>query len=75
MDDFDDFVLSYNVGYSKLEMKFYKVLIKKLKCEPPEAVFIDDHQEFIDMGKSQGLNGILSKDIEQIKSDLHEYGY
>ncbi|MBU0693147.1 MAG: HAD-IA family hydrolase [Candidatus Omnitrophica bacterium] len=70
MNDFDDFVLSYNIGCSKLSLDFYKAMVKKLRCQPSQAVFIDDRQEFVDIAKSLGLHGIVFTGVEQVKNDL-----
>ncbi len=75
-DRFDDFVLSYEVGFNKDELEFYKALLRKLKkvnLKPKECIFIDDHQEFLDKAKKFGIKTILFKNSQKLKSDLKEF--
>jgi HAD superfamily hydrolase (TIGR01509 family) len=72
--DFDDFVLSFDVGFDKREKEFYRILLEKVKCEPEECLFIDDYQEFLDIAESLGIKTILFKNAEQLKSDLRKFG-
>jgi len=72
--DFDALVLSYQEGFSKTDIDFYKLLTQKSKCEPSEAIYIDDKKEFVDLGKTVGLNGIVFENIEQLVKDLKVLG-
>jgi putative hydrolase of the HAD superfamily len=77
LKNFDDFVLSFNVGFSKEDVEFYKILIKrlkKLKLKPEECVFIDDHQEFLDTAKSFGIKTLLFRNPSKLKTDLRKIG-
>ena len=73
-NDFDDFLLSFEVGFAKREIEFYKILLKRIKCKPEECVFIDDYQEFLDIAKSLGIKTIFWKNTKQLKSDLRKIG-
>ncbi len=70
--DFDDFLLSFDVGFNKWEIEFYEILSEKIKCKPEECVFVDDWQEFLDIAKPFGIKTILFKNPEQLKSDLRK---
>jgi putative hydrolase of the HAD superfamily len=72
--DFDDFVFSFDAGFSKTEIGFYKVLLKRINCEPKECIFIDDLQEFLDTARSFGFKTILFKNSKQLKSNLRKFG-
>ena len=77
LKDFDDFVLSFKVGFTKREIEFYKILLKrlgKMKCKPEECILIDDTKMVLDIAKSFGLKTILFKNPKQLKSDLRKFG-
>ena len=71
--EFDDFLYSYDTGCSKGDSHFYKHLIKKLDkhhVRPEEALFIDDHQKFLDKAKSFGIKTLLFETPEKLEKDL-----
>lgn len=72
--DFDEFIYSFEAGFNKKEIEFYKHLLRRIKCPPEEAIYIDNKQEFVRIGKSLGLNTILFKNPEQLKADLKKFG-
>jgi HAD superfamily hydrolase (TIGR01509 family) len=77
LKDFDDFVLSFKVGFTKREIEFYKILLKrleKMKCRPEECILIDDGKFVLDIAKSFGLKTILFKNPKQLKADLKKFG-
>jgi HAD superfamily hydrolase (TIGR01509 family) len=73
-ENFDDFVLSFDIGFTKQEIEFYRILLKKIRCRPEECVFIDDTQKFLDTARSFRMKTILFQSPEQLKSDLREIG-
>lgn len=77
LKDFDDFVLSFKAGFTKREIEFYKILLKKIeemKCKPEECILIDDFKMVLDIAKSFGMKTILFKNPKQLKSDLRKFG-
>ncbi len=76
-DDFIDWVYSFDAGCSKGDVHFYEYLMKKLKehgFEPEEAVYIDDHQKFLDKAKPFGINTILFESAEVLEAELRALG-
>ena len=73
-DDFDDFVFSFDFGLTKRDVKFYKILLKKIKSKPRECVCIDDSQRVLALEKSFGMKTILFKNAKQVKADLKKLG-
>ena len=71
---FDEVVLSCDVGLTKDNPDIFLLVTEKLKVSPEECVFIDDIQEFVDVSRSVGMQGILFKNSEQLKHDLKECG-
>jgi len=70
---FDDSVFSYDYGYNKSNRAFYKELIKHIKCEPSEALLIDDKFETIKLAEEFEFNTILFSYTEQFIDDLRDY--
>lgn len=73
-DMFDVAVFSCAEGMIKPDKKIYEITVERLGCQPKQAVFVDDRPENIDGAKCAGLNVILFKDIEHLKSDLARLG-
>jgi HAD superfamily hydrolase (TIGR01509 family) len=77
LKDFDDFVLSFKVGFTKREIDFYKILLKrlgKMKCKPEECILIEDGEFVLDIAKSFGMKTILFKNPKKLKLDLKKFG-
>jgi len=73
-DMFDVVVFSCAERMIKPDRKIYEVTVARLGCQPGQAVFMDDRQENINGAKEAGLNAILFKNIEQLKTDLARLG-
>ncbi len=73
-DMFDVAVFSCAEGMIKPARKIYEITVDRLGCDPEQAVFIDDRQENINGAKEAGLNAILFKNVEQVKTDLTRLG-
>jgi len=67
---FDVLVFSCAEGTRKPERKIYEITVEKLGSQPGQAVLIDDKPEHINGAKEAGLNTILFRNIEQVKSQL-----
>ncbi len=73
LNEFDDFVFSFDFGTNKKEKKFYKILLKKIKCKPEECVCVDNSSQVLEMEKSLGMHTILFKNAKQLKTDLRKF--
>lgn len=73
-DMFDVLVFSCAEGARKPERKIYEITIDRLGLKPEQTVFIDDKQEFINAAEQMGINTILFKDVEQVKTELARLG-
>jgi putative hydrolase of the HAD superfamily len=56
---FDDYVLSYEVGYMKPHPEIYIEALKKARVRAEECVFLDDLLENIEGAQRLGMNAIL----------------
>lgn len=64
--NFDDFVISYEVGVRKPNLKIYKLILKKLKLSPRQTLFIDNQKGNLGPAKKLGMKTILFKDNKQL---------
>jgi HAD superfamily hydrolase (TIGR01509 family) len=69
-DYMDITVLSCLEGTAKPGRKIYDLTLDRLGIPAGQTLFIDDKQENIDGAKQAGLQTILFKDINQLKTDL-----
>ncbi len=67
---FDVVILSHKVGLTKDNKKIFFLTVNKLKVKPKECIFIDDVKDFVNVAESVGMEGIVFKNIKQLKSDL-----
>lgn len=56
---FDEYVLSYEVGFLKPHPQIYKNALKRADAKPEECVFIDDIEENIQGAGEFGIRGVL----------------
>jgi len=69
-DMFNELIFSCAEGAAKPEKKIYQIAVDKLNLLPEQAVLIDDKAEFINGAQQAGLNGIVFKNLNQIKKEL-----
>jgi len=70
LDIFDDFVLSYKVGYSKPNPLIYLYALKKAKTLPNKILYIDDIHRYVTTAKFFGIKSIQYKNFDQLIKDL-----
>lgn len=66
---FDLVIFSNEIGLIKRKNEVYRHIIRKLRCKPTECVFIDDKKENIERTGRLGINGILFKNIKQVRKE------
>ena len=71
---FDDALFSFDYQKNKDDIEFYKELLKHIKCEPSEAILIDDEKKNVKIARSLGLKGIHYYYTEKLMQDLKNYG-
>jgi putative hydrolase of the HAD superfamily len=67
---FDDYVLSYEVGWMKPNPQIYKLALKRAKAIAEECTFIDDFEENISAAAKLGMHTILFKPQIELKTEL-----
>jgi epoxide hydrolase-like predicted phosphatase len=71
---FDDYVLSYQVGHLKPDPEIYRVALQKSGASPEESLFVDDLVENIKVAEQIGMTGVVFKGEPQLIEDLEELG-
>lgn len=68
--EFDDLVISAEVGLAKPDQRIYELAVKRLGVLPEEAVFFDDMLENVEGARAAGLQAYQYTNVEQAKKDL-----
>jgi HAD superfamily hydrolase (TIGR01509 family) len=71
---FDEYVLSFEVGFMKPHPQIYKEALKKAEFPAKECVFIDDREENIEAATKLGINGIHLGPQTDLEAILKEMG-
>jgi epoxide hydrolase-like predicted phosphatase len=71
---FDDYVVSYQVGYMKPHPQIYIHALEKAGADPQECVFIDDRAENVEAAEKLGLTGILFEPKTDLTAELRQKG-
>ncbi len=69
---FDEYVLSFEVGFMKPHPQIYKEALKKAGVKAEECVFIDDREENIQGAEELALQGILYEKQANLEPLLQE---
>ena len=70
---FDEYVLSYEVGFMKPHPRIFKEALKRAGFEAKECIFLDDREENIKGAQKLGINGILfghQTDLEVVMREM-----
>ncbi|MGC8568239.1 MAG: HAD family hydrolase [Candidatus Micrarchaeia archaeon] len=67
---YDHVYASCYLKMRKPSPKIYRYVLKKNRCKPEEAVFIDDRQENVDGARSVGIDSIRFENLEKLKNSL-----
>ena len=71
---FDGALLSFELGYLKPDLGFFRDGLTKLSASPEECVFIDDRTDNVEAARSLGIAGIQFTSAEQLESELIALG-
>jgi len=67
-------LFSFDAGIIKPNSKIFKMLLKKARCKPEEAIMIGDtFEDDILPAKKIGMNTILFKDYNNLRKKLSEF--
>jgi putative hydrolase of the HAD superfamily len=71
---FDDYVLSYEVGFIKPHPEIYKHTLRKARAKPEECLFIDDREENIEVARMLGIQTIHFTPQTELEDELKAKG-
>jgi FMN phosphatase YigB (HAD superfamily) len=71
---FDEYVLSFEVGFMKPHPQIYKEALERAGFRAKECVFIDDREENIEGAAKLGINGIHMGPQTDLEVILKEKG-
>jgi putative hydrolase of the HAD superfamily len=74
LGQFDDFVLSYKVGFMKPAPEIYDAAVKAAQCQPEECFFTDDIAEYVAGAKRAGIDAVQFRSAAQIEEELRRRG-
>ena len=70
MRAFDQWILSYEVGFKKPAVEIFQAAIAWASVEPEKILFIDDLKNHVDVAISLGIQGIHFTSVEQLQKEL-----
>ena len=74
LDDFEHKFMSYQIGFSKPDLRIYHHVIKNLPFEPNQMIFIDDKESNVSAAKQTGINAIHFTDFSNLEESLVRHG-
>jgi epoxide hydrolase-like predicted phosphatase len=69
-EDFDDLVISAEVGLLKPDLRIYHLAVERLGVSPEAAVFLDDVEQNVAGAQAAGLQAILFRDPAAARAEL-----
>jgi len=74
LDDFDDYIFSYEEGLNKFDDAFYDLPLKYVKHKPQECLYIDNSKSNLEHGKKRGFKTIHFTDLSGLERELGNFG-
>lgn len=72
-DVFDVTVFSCAEGVRKPDPQIYQILLKRLKKQPDETLFIDDRQKYVDGARAIGMHSVVFTSLDSLLRDLSTF--
>ena len=67
-------VVSGDIRITKPSCEIFEYLLEKMKIAASEAIFIDDNQKNVDAAISVGLDGIVFRGADNLRTELRKRG-
>lgn len=67
-------VVSGEVGVAKPDRRIFELLFERLGLAPTEIVFIDDNVDNVEVARALGMDAILFRDADQLRTELSKRG-
>jgi len=72
---FEELILSYKVGSSKPELAIYQEVLKRSGMAAERCLFVDDLECNVNAAAQVGMQTILFRGVDDLKSKLTTYGF
>ncbi len=72
--EFDDLVLSHEVGSVKPRREIFEAALAKTRREPDQLLFVDDLAENVGAAVALGIDGIVFRSQAQLEAELESKG-
>jgi putative hydrolase of the HAD superfamily len=66
----DEVVYSHECGMSKPDPGIYALACERLRVEPGQMVFLDDHEPYVEGARQAGIHAVLYQDNAQAVGDI-----
>jgi len=73
LNEFDDRIISGDVGLAKPDIKIYQLAIKKFNLNPEESLFIDDKIENTKGAEQAGIKTIQLQKPEDLDKEIRKF--
>lgn len=70
---FDYIFHSHIIGFRKPDPRIYQHVLKTLKKQPEEVLFIDDNRSYIEGAKKFGIHTITFRSVLQMKREMSKF--
>jgi len=74
MELFDEYILSYEVGCLKPDVRIYEQAARKANASFRDLLYIDDREDLTAQSKALGIDSIRFSDALCLKEELAERG-
>jgi HAD superfamily hydrolase (TIGR01509 family) len=74
VSEFDQQILSYEVGLLKPDSAIYRHTLVVSGLNPARTLFIDDLRVNVDAARAMGIRGLHFEDAGQVKAELEKLG-
>lgn len=72
---FASLTLSHEVHACKPEPQIYAQALRAARCQPQEAIFVDDLPENVEAARELGLHGIVFVSVPELRQELALLGF
>jgi len=73
-EEFDEIILSHEVGLTKDDARIFQVALSRLQLEPQDVIFVDDFAAYVEVARSVGMQAILYTNTPSLTASLKNLG-
>jgi len=73
--EFDQWILSYEVGLRKPDPEIFKIALAKAGVRPGETIFVDDNRANVIAAEDAGIHAVEFESVEQVTRYIQEKVY